>query len=663
MTVLSSSDRRRKPAMPKHQKVFYQKIAALSVSVLVLVMLLFGIAAYQSVTLFPDRGLEAAIRENLARPNGLLTRNDLQRITHLDASGRNIVRLEGMAYLRRLVVLNLKDNQVKDLSPLRNLNRLTDLDLRNNGIINLEAVNFSALAGLRLRRLSLRHNVVRPDQGGQIRLADIRLLAPFTSLEVLELRDNHIADITPLSNMVNLQTLDLRENRISDIGPLKHLVQLQYLNLRDNRILNLDALSRLTALTYLNIHSNSRIRSIQPLLQLTSLQTLIMRHVSVGNQVRLLRNLANLQKLNVRNCGISDVSVLRNIGAAQALYLNPDLIDSTSTIRINEVMASNGSTAADEDGAYSDWIELYNFGSAPVDLGGWGLSDRLENPFKWTFPEKTVIDAGEHLLIWASGKNRGGAELHTCFSISRSGEEILLTEPHGAIADILPPLAIPRDISAGYVPVSGNSLAYFAEPTPGAANTTLPAASVLDPVQFSHTGGIYTEPFKLILSHPDPNTVIVYTSDGSVPDIANLKGTTYMYKNQWQFFPDDPPGEFLYQSFRSAMYTSPLYIRNKTEEPDKLARVSASSYLGSERFSDYNVSSGPVRKGTVIRATAVRNGHIQAPPVSHSYFVFEEGNPVNLIIRVLTWYNTLFFSQWPVANLQKPIIFYYYKEY
>ena len=76
------------------------------------------------------------------------------------------------------------------------------------------------------------------------------------------------------------------------------------------------------------------------------------------------------------------------------------------TVVINEVMASNGSTLADEDGDFEDWIELYNTGNSAVDLSGWGLSDNYGSPFKWTFPEGTAIEAGAHLLVWASRKDR-----------------------------------------------------------------------------------------------------------------------------------------------------------------------------------------------------------------------------------------------------------------
>jgi hypothetical protein len=77
-----------------------------------------------------------------------------------------------------------------------------------------------------------------------------------------------------------------------------------------------------------------------------------------------------------------------------------------AAVVINEFMASNGMTRADEDGEFEDWIELHNTGDAAVDLSGWGLSDNDGNPFKWQFPAGTTIEARGFLLVWASGKDR-----------------------------------------------------------------------------------------------------------------------------------------------------------------------------------------------------------------------------------------------------------------
>ena len=78
------------------------------------------------------------------------------------------------------------------------------------------------------------------------------------------------------------------------------------------------------------------------------------------------------------------------------------------SVRINEVVASNATTLADDDGDYEDWIELHNTGDEAVDLSGWGLSDRFANLFKWTFPEGAVLWPDDYLVVWASGKDRVG---------------------------------------------------------------------------------------------------------------------------------------------------------------------------------------------------------------------------------------------------------------
>ncbi len=87
------------------------------------------------------------------------------------------------------------------------------------------------------------------------------------------------------------------------------------------------------------------------------------------------------------------------------LLINLSYVGQAQNIVINEVMASNAGFYPDEDGSYEDWIELYNAGNEIVNLEGWGLSDDYGNPFRWVFPEY-LMEPGEYLWIWASGKDR-----------------------------------------------------------------------------------------------------------------------------------------------------------------------------------------------------------------------------------------------------------------
>jgi hypothetical protein len=82
---------------------------------------------------------------------------------------------------------------------------------------------------------------------------------------------------------------------------------------------------------------------------------------------------------------------------------------SRTQILINEIQTSNISSFADEDGDYKDWFELYHAGDQPLNLEGWALTDRADEPQKWPLPGLT-LNPGQHVLIWASGKNRGSVQ-------------------------------------------------------------------------------------------------------------------------------------------------------------------------------------------------------------------------------------------------------------
>ncbi|MBN2180338.1 MAG: hypothetical protein JW715_00380, partial [Sedimentisphaerales bacterium] len=51
--------------------------------------------------------------------------------------------------------------------------------------------------------------------------------------------------------------------------------------------------------------------------------------------------------------------------------------EAAKTLVINELMASNKSAAQDEQGQYDDWIEIYNYGTNAIYMGGMYLTDDL----------------------------------------------------------------------------------------------------------------------------------------------------------------------------------------------------------------------------------------------------------------------------------------------
>ncbi len=449
-------------------------------------------------------------------------------------------------------------------------------------------------------------------------------------------------------------------------------------------------------------------------------------------------------------------------------------------LRITEFLASNRAGLLDEEGDDEDWIEIENFGATPVSLAGYGLTDNLAQPFRWTFPDITLAP-GERTLVFASDKNRSGdpqpgllrevysdisgtsladleavptfpdypssrtivtggfevpvdlgdnygqrlhgfvlppatgnytfwiasddhsqlllspdddprnavpiasvtghtgsreytkyssqqsaaifleagrryaivalhkegtggdnlsvrwrlpddtiqtpipvdhllsarTQRHTNFKIGSDGEELRLTAPDGTVIDTTPAVALPGNVSYGRLPDDPATWAYFASPTPGAANTTQPAFSTLPAPVFSVAGGFHTSAISLSISSPDPAATILYTLDGSEPLPDRIGGETYPYKLQYPYTNDDPVGPLLTGEMHTHTFAGPIAIADRTPEPNRISTITTTYDTSANGYAPTT----PVFKGTVVRARLVKDGALLGPIVTHTYFV------------------------------------------
>lgn len=138
---------------------------------------------------------------------------------------------------------------------------------------------------------------------------------------------------------------------------------------------------------------------------------------------------------------------------------------------INEFMASNETTMADQDGEFDDWIELYNNGSQSIDLEGYAISDDGAELNKWLFPAGTVIEGGSFLMIWADEDDDQDG-LHARFKLSASGETVFLVDNVGTLIDEVSYADQEDDISYGRFP-NGTGSFQIMTPTFNATNSEL----------------------------------------------------------------------------------------------------------------------------------------------------------------------------------------------
>jgi len=144
---------------------------------------------------------------------------------------------------------------------------------------------------------------------------------------------------------------------------------------------------------------------------------------------------------------------------------------SWSGVVINEFMASNDATVADEAGEYDDWVELHNNGDQLAELRGLYLTDDLAQPTRWMLPDVTLAP-GAHLLIWCDDDTEQGP-LHTNFKLSAGGEDLALFVDEGggpAIIDSHSFTAQLTDVSEGRRFDGATTWVNFSSPTPGLPN-------------------------------------------------------------------------------------------------------------------------------------------------------------------------------------------------
>ncbi len=143
---------------------------------------------------------------------------------------------------------------------------------------------------------------------------------------------------------------------------------------------------------------------------------------------------------------------------------------SSGDVLINEIVASNSSSAYDLNAEADDWVELYNTTATPIDLSGMYLSDEPVNLMKWAFPLGTSIPANGYLMVWCDNDTEQ-AGLHTNFKLSSLGEN--LTFSNGAMIHDQVAFGVQStDIAYARCPDGGVSF-NSVTPTPLASNNCL----------------------------------------------------------------------------------------------------------------------------------------------------------------------------------------------
>ena len=190
-------------------------------------------------------------------------------------------------------------------------------------------------------------------------------------------------------------------------------------------------------------------------------------------------------------------------------------------VLVNEYSASNLESFLDSYGRTEDWIELHNPSDDIIDLSGYFLSDKENNPTKWSIPEGTSIDARGFLVFYCSGRDLvNNGEYHTNFKLAQTkgNEFIVFSSPDGSVLESYPMELTLVEHSRCRIEDGSTEWAISTEPTHGTSNNASPQVSAYTVApSIELAAGFYNEMQTVTISNLEPNSRLLYTIDGTNP--------------------------------------------------------------------------------------------------------------------------------------------------
>lgn len=131
---------------------------------------------------------------------------------------------------------------------------------------------------------------------------------------------SEISDLTGLEYAENLTYLHIGDTDVTDLSPISDLEKIEYLRFNDTDITDITPISDYTSLIYFNANTVTGLVDISPIAGNTGLQTAILREVPFGNEgMDTIRQLTSLHRINMRESGVTDISVLGELMEQGAL--------------------------------------------------------------------------------------------------------------------------------------------------------------------------------------------------------------------------------------------------------------------------------------------------------------------------------------------------------
>lgn len=253
---------------------------------------------------------------------------------------------------------------------------------------------------------------------------------------------------------------------------------------------------------------------------------------------------------------------------------------------INELMASNAGEVMSPATNFDSWIELYNPGEEAVNLKGMYLSDDATNLMRWKMPNNIGTVPGKgYKIIWLGSDYIKSNQAP--FKLDCDGGTIYLSDNNGVLVTSLDyPEAMSRTSYARKTD-GGDEWGWTAMATPGATNATAIFASDRLPQPVVDQGSqLFKDSLSIKVDIPE-GTVLMYTTDGSVPTYDVPADSTDVSTSSRQsldgLFTINETANFVFRLFRDGCLPSVPVTRSYIKT-DVSYTIPIVSIVGDERY-------------------------------------------------------------------------------
>lgn len=322
--------------------------------------------------------------------DNLMPVRNLSQVEYFDGSNTLINDLDPIRYLNKLKVLVLSGTRITDIEPVSNFSLLQQLDISQTKVSNLDPVvslknlqelDISGTGINSLKNIVTLKSIDRLDFS-DTKITDLRPIGDLSEIVFLKFENTPVNSIADLSNLKNLSLLFIDQTAVNDLSPLNDLPKLTKIYCDKSRVTRAEAvrfmesnpgvlviyettelinwwkdlpaewkvvfagkvsnaasptkeeLHDVTRTRELNIAGNAAITTLEPLVNLTMLNSLFCQGTGITD-LTPLSQLSELRELNFSNTKINDLIPLQNLSKLNRLTF--DHTEVTSVMPIMEL--------------------------------------------------------------------------------------------------------------------------------------------------------------------------------------------------------------------------------------------------------------------------------------------------------------------------------------